>query len=125
MFAEGQLVGPRLLTDVQVFIISRVVSNRYFPVGIGRYFLVFTISIPKEISVGTFRYVFLAGDPISLKKGAMAPFLRKKGAIAPFLIQPAPLLRKKGVPAKLVIPTGNTDRQINLIPAKYHRKNCW
>jgi hypothetical protein len=57
---------------------------------------------------------YLAGNPISLKKGALAPFLRKKGAIAFFLIQPAPLLRKKGVPAKLVIPTGNTDRQINL-----------
>ncbi len=63
--------------------------------------------------------IFLAGNPISLKKEAMAPFLRKKGAPAPFLLQPAPLLRKKGVPAKLVIPTGNTDRQINLIPAKY------
>jgi hypothetical protein len=52
--------------------------------------------------------IYLAGSPISLKKGAMAPFLRKKGALAHFLIQPAPLLRKKGVPAKLVIPTGNT-----------------
>ncbi len=73
-----------------------------------------------------FGMIFLAGSSISLKKGAMAPFLRKQGAPAPFLIQPAPLLRKKGVPAKLAIPTGNTDRQINLIPAKYrYRKNCW
>jgi hypothetical protein len=70
--------------------------------------------------------IFFAVNPISLKKGAMAPFLKKKGAPAPFLIQPAPLLRKKGIPAKLVIPTGNTDRQINLIPAKYrYRKNGW
>jgi hypothetical protein len=61
----------------------------------------------------------LTGTPFSLKKGELVPFLRKKGALAPFLIQPAPLLRKKGVPAKLVIPTGNTDRQVNLIPAKY------
>ena len=42
---------------------TRVVSNRYFPVGIGRYFSVFTISIPKEISVGTFRYDFFGGKP--------------------------------------------------------------
>jgi hypothetical protein len=70
--------------------------------------------------------IFLVGNPITLKKGAMAPLLRKKGAPAPFLTQPAPLLRKKGVPAKLVIPTGNTDSQINLIPVKYrYRKNCW
>ncbi len=91
----------------------RVVSNRYFPVGIGRYFLVFTIPIPKEISVGTFRYHFFGGTPISLKKGALAPFLRKKGAPAPFLIQPAPLLRKKGVPAQF----SNTDRKYRL-PSK-------
>jgi hypothetical protein len=57
-----------------------------------------TISIPKEISVGTFRYDFLAGNPISLKKGAKAPFLRKKGAPAPFLVQAAPFLRKKEFP---------------------------
>ncbi len=92
---------------------------------------VYRIGIFRSVSVGISQYlpyrywrkswsvhfgmIFLAGNPISLKKGAMAPFLRKKGAPAPFLIQPAPLMRKKGVPAKLVIPTGNTDRQINLI----------
>ncbi len=82
--------------------------------------------VPKEILVGTFRYHFLAGTPFSLKKGALAPVLRKKGSQAPFLIQPAPLLQKKGVPAKYLIPTGNTDRQVNLIPAKYrYQKNCW
>ncbi len=104
--------------------------------------VVYRIGIFRSVSVGISRYlpyryrrksrsvhfgiIFLVGNPISLKKGAKAPFLRKKGALAPFLIQPAPLFRKKGVPAKLVIPTGNTDRQINLIPAKYrYRKNCW
>jgi len=35
---------------------SRVVSIRYFRSVFGRYFSVFTIPIPKENSVGTFRY---------------------------------------------------------------------
>jgi hypothetical protein len=98
---------------------SRVVYQiGIFLVNIGRYFLVFTIPIPKEILVGTFWYHFFGRNPFPLKKGAMAPFLRKKGAPAPFLLQPAPLLRKKGAPAKSEILTRNTYRQVNLIPEK-------
>ncbi len=88
-----------------------VFSGRYWSVFLGIYHIDTERNLGRYISV----WFFLAGNPISLKKGAMAPFFRKKGAPAPFLIQPAPLLQKKGVPAKLVIPTGNTDRQINLI----------
>ncbi len=78
--------------------------------------VVYRIGIFRSVSVGISWYLpyrygrksrpvhfgmfFLAGNPTSLKKGAMAPFLRKKDAPAPFLIQPAPLLRKNGVPAK-------------------------
>jgi hypothetical protein len=39
------------------------ISNWYFPVGIGKYFLVFTIPILKEISVGIFWYHFFGGNP--------------------------------------------------------------
>jgi hypothetical protein len=47
--------------------------NWYFPVGIGRYFLVFTVLIPKEILVGTFWYHFLAGTLLFPQKGGTDP----------------------------------------------------
>jgi hypothetical protein len=102
--------------------IESVFSGRYRLVFLGIYHPDTEGNLGRYISVS----FFLAGTPFSLKKGATAPILRKMGALAPFLKQPAPLLRKKGVPAKLVIPTGNTDRQVNLMPAKYrYQKNSW
>jgi hypothetical protein len=52
---------------------SRVISNWYFPVGIGQYFLVFTIPIPKEISVSTFWHHFFGGK-------ASPPFAEKRSS---------------------------------------------
>ncbi len=88
---------------------ARVVSNRYFPFGIGRYFSVFTIPIlPKEISVGTFRYHhFLGGNPFSLKKGALAPFLRKKGGTSPLFDTVSPPFAEKRSSRQI----SNTDRK--------------
>jgi hypothetical protein len=73
--------------------------NWYFPVGISRYFLVFTVPIPKEILVGTFW----------LKKGAIAPFLRKKGGTGPLFDTASPTFGEKRSSRQ----TSNTDRNTN------------
>jgi hypothetical protein len=92
--------------------------NWYFPVSIGRYFLVFTIPIPKEILVGTYWYHFFGGNPYFPQKGGTGPLLEEKGGNCPLFDTASPLLRKKGVPAKLVISTGNTDRQVKFDTGK-------
>jgi hypothetical protein len=63
------------------------VNESVFLIGIGQYFLVITIPIPKENSVGTF---------LVSKRGQLPPFFLKRGAMALFLRSPAPLSRKKG-----------------------------
>ncbi len=105
----------RLIIDV-CRVVYRIGIFRSVSVGISRYL---PYRYQKKSRSVHFGIIFLAGTPFSLKKVALVPFLRKRGAQAPFLMQPAPLLWKKGVPVKLVIPTGNTDRQVNLVPAKY------
>jgi hypothetical protein len=56
-----------------------------FLVGIGRYFLVFTIPIPKEILIGTFWYHFFGGNPFFPQKGGTGPlFEEKRGHRPPF-----------------------------------------
>jgi hypothetical protein len=73
-----------------------------------------------------FGIIFLAGTPFSLKKGALAPFLREKGGTSPLFDTTSPPFAEKGVPAKLVALTEIPTAQLNLIPAKYqYRKNCW
>ncbi len=95
--------------------IELVFSGQYRSVFLGIYHTDTEGNLGRYISVS-----FFWREPLfPSKRGHWPPFWGKKGATAPFSIQPAPLLRKKGVPAKLVIPTGNTDRQVNLIPAKY------
>ncbi len=90
-----------------VSVFCRVISNRYFPVGIGRYFLVFTIPIPKEISVSTFRYHFFGGNPLFPQKGALAPFLRKKGGTGPLFDTASPPFVEKRSSRQI----SNTDRK--------------
>ncbi len=104
--------------------------------------VVYQISIFRSISVGISRYlpyryqrkswsvhfgiIFLAGTAFSLKKGALAPFLREKGGTGPLFDTGSPPFPEKGVPAKLVIPTKILTAQLNLILAKYrYQKNCW
>ena len=62
------------------------ISIRYFRSVFGRYFSVFTIPIPKENSVGTFRY----------KKGGSAPLFPQKGGNGPLFEKLDPLLEKRG-----------------------------
>jgi hypothetical protein len=45
--------------------------------------LVFTILIPKEISVGTFWYDFFGGKPYFPKKGGNGPLFEEKGGTSP------------------------------------------
>jgi hypothetical protein len=93
--------------DQKTRVVYQIGIFRLVSVGISWYLPYRYQSKSRSVHFGM---IFLARNPISLKKEAPAPFLRKKGAPAPLLIQPALLLRKKGVPAKLVIPTGNTNR---------------
>ena len=68
---------------IPLFVFCRVIDSVF---SVGRYFSVFTIPIPKENSVGTFRY----------KKGAVPPFFLKRGAMAPFLRSSTPFWKKGG-----------------------------
>jgi hypothetical protein len=78
---------------------------------------------------GRYRLVFLGiyhtdtegnlGRYISVSFFWREPLFEEKGGTSPLFDTASPPLAEKGVPAKLVIPTGNTDRQVNLIPAKY------
>jgi len=54
--------------------------SRYFSVGIGQYFLVFTLPIPKENSVRIFGIKNLAGAP---QKTGGSPLFPKKGGPRP------------------------------------------
>ena len=65
-----------------------LLPNRYFSVGIGWYFLVFTIRTDTDGKLGW--------DNSVSKSGQLPPFFLKMGAVAPFLRSAAPLLRKKG-----------------------------
>ena len=65
-------------------------------VGIGRYFLVFTIPIPKENSVSIFLVSKLWREP--LKNMAGAPFFLRRGGLGPLFVHFALLLKKKGIP---------------------------
>jgi hypothetical protein len=67
-------------------------TESVFLVGIGRYFSVFTIPIPKENSVSIFGLKTLAGA--SQKIGGSPLFPKKGGARPP--------LKKKGIPAKKI-----------------------
>jgi hypothetical protein len=78
-------------------------SNRYFMVGIGRYFLVLTIPRLKEVSVGTFWYHFFDG------KGDTGPLFEQKGGTGPLLNTVSPLFAEKRSSHQ----TGNTDRYID------------
>ena len=91
-------------------------------VGIGWYFLVFTIRKPTENLVGIKMF---AGTPYFHKRKTMAPISLKRGAMAPFLRSPAPLLREKsGEQYKKggMIPTENTKYKANLIPVNTDTK---
>jgi hypothetical protein len=100
-------------------VLGRVVSNWYFPVSIGMYFLVFTEPIPKEILVGTFWYHFFGGNhffpqkggTFSLKKGALAPFLREKGGTGPLFDTASPPFAEK----RSFRQTSNTDRNTDCL----------
>ena len=100
----------------------RVIPIRYFRSVFGRYFSVFTIPIPKENSVGTFRY----------QKGGSAPLFPQKGGNGPLFEDSNPLLEKRGEERGEVYIKGgndtdrNTENPANRIPAKYqYQKNCW
>jgi hypothetical protein len=67
-------------------VITRVISIRYFRSVFGRYFSVFTIPIPKENSVNTFRY----------KKGGSAPLFPQKGGNGPLFEKLDPFWKKGG-----------------------------
>jgi hypothetical protein len=57
--------------------------------------LVFTISIPKEISVGTFRYDFFGGKPFFPQKGGNGPLFEEKGSTSPLFDTASPPFAEK------------------------------
>ncbi len=63
--------------------------------------------------------IFLAGTPFSLKKGALAPFLREKGGTGPLFDSARPSLAEKRSSRQSSNTNRNTDSPINQIPAKY------
>jgi hypothetical protein len=65
-------------------------------VGIGRYFSVITIPIPKGNSVSNFGIKNLAGAP--QKIGGSAPFFLRRGGLGPRFVHFALLLKKKEFP---------------------------
>ncbi len=83
------------------------ILNRFFPVGIGRYFSVFTISIPKEISVGTFRYDLFGGKPYFPQKGGNSPLFKEKGGTSPLFNTASPPFAEKRSSRQII----NTDRK--------------
>jgi hypothetical protein len=88
------------VNGLQMKVMCRVVYRiGFFPVGIGRYFLVFTIPIPKEISVGTFRYHFFGGNPFFPQKGGYGPLFEEKGGTGPLFDTASPPFAEKSVPA--------------------------
>jgi hypothetical protein len=77
-------------------IIYRVIPNRYFSVGIGRYFSLLPIPIPENISVGIFGIKTLAGAP--QKIGGSPLFPKKGGPRPPFCTLRPPFEEKKEFP---------------------------
>jgi hypothetical protein len=80
----------------------------------GRYWLVFLGIYHTNTKENLGRYIlvsfFLAGTPFSLKKGALAPFLRVKGGTGHLFDTASPPFAEKTVPAKLHSKTNrNTD----------------
>jgi hypothetical protein len=57
--------------------------------------LVFTIPIPKDISVGTFRYHFFDGNPFFPQKGGTGPLFEKKGGTGPLFDTASPPFAEK------------------------------
>ncbi len=92
---------------IQIRFYQSCIPNRYFPVGIGRYFSVFTISIPKEISVDTFRYDFFGGKPYYPQKGGNGPPFEEKGGTSPLFDTASPPFEEKRSSRQI----GNTDRK--------------
>ncbi len=86
---------------------NRPVKTVYFPVGIGRYFSVFTISIPKEISVGTFRYDLFGRKPYFLQKRGNGPLFEEKGGTSPLFDTAGPPFAEKRSSRQI----SNTDRK--------------
>jgi hypothetical protein len=78
-----------------------------FYTGIGRYFSVFTIPIPKKISVGTFRYHFFGGNPFFPKKGGNGPLFEEKGGTGPLFDTASPSFVEKRSSRQI----SNTDRK--------------
>jgi hypothetical protein len=66
-----------------------------------------TISIPKEISVGTFRYDFFGGKPYFPQKGGNGPLLEEKGGTSPLFDRASPPFAEK----RSSLQISNTDRK--------------
>jgi hypothetical protein len=57
--------------------------------------LVFTIPIPKEILVSTFRYHFFGGNPFFPQKGGNGPLFEEKGGTSPLFDTASPPFAEK------------------------------
>jgi hypothetical protein len=77
--------------------------SRYFRSVFGRYFPVFSIPIPKENSVGTFRY----------KKGGSAPLFPQKGGNGPLFEKLNPFWKKGGTKGGKYTKKGGIDTDRN------------
>jgi hypothetical protein len=62
--------------------------------------------------VGTFWHHFLTGTPFSLKKGALAPFLREKGGTGPLFDTASPPFAEKRKSRQTSNTDQNTDRPV-------------
>ncbi len=104
-FASKIRIPPTIRVPPQI---TRVVYRiDIFPVSIGWYSSVFTIPIPKEISVGTFWYHFFH------IKGALSPLLREKGGTGPLFDTASPPFAEKRSSCQ----TSNTDQNTNGLPS--------
>jgi hypothetical protein len=105
---EGQADLSMVLWRVRCYVFCRVV----YRIGIFRSVLVgISWYLPyryrrKSRSVH-FGIIFLAGTPFSLKKGALAPFLRKKGGTGPLFDTASPPFVEKRSSRQI----SNTDRK--------------
>jgi hypothetical protein len=94
------------MEKVEIF---RAVSNWYFPVGIGWYFSLFTIPIPKKITVFTFWCHFFVGNPFFPQKGGTGPLFEGKGGTSPLFDTSSPPFAEKRSSRQ----TSNTNRNTN------------
>jgi hypothetical protein len=76
--------------------------------------LVFTILIPKEISVGTFRYDFFGGKPYFPQKGGNGPLFEEKGGTSPLFDTASPPFAENRSSRQI----SNTDQKYRL-PNKF------